>query len=73
MAEHAHVNSHQSDWDSAVVVGRERRWYYRKVKEMPMICAKKLAMNKDKGVELSAVWKDIAEEEYKRTGKHRVN
>ena len=35
-----------------------------------MICVKKPAMNKDKGMELSAVWKDIAEKEYK---KHRVN
>ena len=30
----------------------------------------KPGMNKDKGMELSAVWKDIAEKEYK---KHRVN
>ena len=35
-----------------------------------MIYAKKPAMNKDKGMELSAVWKDTAEKEYK---KHRVN
>ena len=70
VAEHAQVNKHQIDWDSAVVVGRERRWHPRKVKETLMICAKKLAMNKDKGMKLSVIWKDIAEKEYK---KHRVN
>ena len=44
-----------------MVMGRERRWHPRKVKEALMICAKKPAMNKDKVMELSAVRKDIAE------------
>ena len=52
-----------------MVVGREWRWHPRKVKEALMICAKKPAMNKDKGKELSVVWKDIADNDYK---KHRV-
>ena len=38
-----------------------------------MLCVIELALNKEKGTELSAVWKDIAEEEYKRIGKHRVD
>ena len=38
-----------------------------------MLCVIELALNKEKGTELSAVWKDIADEEKRRNGEHRVN
>ena len=61
VAEHVHdcETLHEVDWNSLQMVDRARRRTERKVREAFHIYKRQPAMNRDAGIERSAVWNAI--------------
>ena len=59
VAEHAWMNDPTIDWVSAKVVDSDRRTGSRRIREALHIARSSPAMNKDRGVDLSASWLNL--------------
>ena len=54
VVEHEVITGHRMNWDETRIIDRQVKWPSCKVKEALHIEAAKLALNRDRGVELSA-------------------